>query len=895
MKNKLLTILLIFGTTASNAQKTSNASFMKAHVEKTDVCVPFRYNDAGVKTPIEWGLDMAWLDEVNVRTGIFYTGKELIDIIRLSYQPTASVENGQFTTSQKNDLNKRITAVKNWCKSDVTYNINCDHPSVDAWYNDASLSSNGRALRWAKLIDMTADYYKSKGLTNLVSISPFNEPDFGWDQGLSSSRMDDMKAICKLFKEDEAYKEKYADVRICGGNTLNDDKAYEWWNYLKDYLDEGNTHQLAGSFKNYADFFSKVRAAGHHATADELHNTTEAMVGVEYGMQTGIWWGTCERTRSEFMKATYHKNPGDRLAYAEHRNNWTSASVYRQADGRVQAFGGTSERQAATTIYKFTSLDNTVWYDGVRGRDYTMNVAGGTGYQNGQTGFETVVNIQSGEDIMPYINGVYKIVNVNSGKVLSAASNAPTGWQSIKQSNNNKNNPVSQQWCVTPYDKTSHTGDRAYHVIELNSKNKGIYIDIKDWNLNNGAEVGTYPGGFGAIEQWYLEYAGDNSFYIRSRYNTKCIEVKNNSTMDGAVMLMSDIANKPSQKWRFIAIDAVPDKKAPASPTNLKATPHNASIELSWEVPEDDDVKSYTILRSKDGMEYSTLCKDVESTSFIDNEAEEGQEYYYKVYAEDNSLNRGEKSEAVSCNITATSGLILNLPLTEDTYDYSENANHGAMAGTLSLTNYRQADCTQLSGTDNYIQLPYTIANHDELTISTWIYYRGGSQWQRIFDFGNGTDQYMFLTPNNGNNMQFAIKNGGEEQIVKTTPLLSTKWNHVVLTIGKEGAAIYVNGVKKAENTDINIRPSDIKPALNYIGRSQFKSDADLKAYLHDFRIYNYTMTAEEVEALATSIEAPVQENTSREKTAQYDLNGRKVTANHKGMVVEKGRKQVKR
>lgn len=37
------------------------------------------------------------------------------------------------------------------------------------------------------------------------------------------------------------------------GNTLNSDQALPWYNYLKDQLDEGNTHQLAGSFDNFAN------------------------------------------------------------------------------------------------------------------------------------------------------------------------------------------------------------------------------------------------------------------------------------------------------------------------------------------------------------------------------------------------------------------------------------------------------------------------------------------------------------------------------------------------------------------------------------------------------------------------------------------------------------------
>ena len=46
----------------------------------------------------------------------------------------------------------------------------------------------------------------------------------------------------------------------------------KWYEHNKEFLDEGNTHQLAGSFDTYAEFFTKVREDGRHATADELHN-----------------------------------------------------------------------------------------------------------------------------------------------------------------------------------------------------------------------------------------------------------------------------------------------------------------------------------------------------------------------------------------------------------------------------------------------------------------------------------------------------------------------------------------------------------------------------------------------------------------------------------------------
>ena len=49
-------------------------------------------------------------------------------------------------------------------------------------------------------------------------------------------------------------------------------RQMKWYEHNKEFLDEGNTHQLAGSFDTYAEFFTKVREDGRHATADELHN-----------------------------------------------------------------------------------------------------------------------------------------------------------------------------------------------------------------------------------------------------------------------------------------------------------------------------------------------------------------------------------------------------------------------------------------------------------------------------------------------------------------------------------------------------------------------------------------------------------------------------------------------
>ncbi len=892
MKKVLLLICFALSATAQ-AQVVSGASFMKPS-RLSDTTVPFRYDAPGIQTPIEWGLDTQWLSETNVRTGVLYCGKDMIDIIRLSYRPATSVEDGTLSEIQTSAINERSQIVKTWCKDNVGYYMNDENvidnvETVDSWYNSSSVTSEVRAERWAKVIDLTIDAFKQNGLTNLISILPFNEPDNYTSQGLRYFDQVDFDNICKTFKEDETYKDKYADVRICGGNTLNTDYAYEWWNNAKDYLDEGNTHQLAGTFDHYAEFFETLTDYGHHATNDELHNVMECMVGVEYGMQTGIWWGTCEYARSQFMKATYHRNPGYRLAYAEHRDNWTSAAVYRQPTGQVQAFGGMSERQSFTTYYNFVSLDRPVWYNGERGRDYLMWLPGGTGYQIGQTEAEICIDVQGGEDVMPHIGeGTYKVVNVASG-LLMGFSNSPSGsWTSTKL-RNNSNSYKYLQWNLVPLQGEDIWGDFSYYTFEVNNGNK-MYLDAYNWGYTAGTDIGVYPGGGeGEVEQWYLEYAGNGAFYIRSRWNALCLDVAESNTALNANIELNDFTGEPSQQWRFIETNVSPDLDAPSAPSNLKAQMQPASIHLTWDASESTDIREYAVVRNG-----SVLAK-LEGCEYTDNEAEQDSSYTYYVYAIDKSYNYSPHSnEATNYSITDEKGVVMNLTFDGTLYDETENGNHCAVYGDTVYVSDSDHNAISLSGSDNYIQLPYTIGSHDEMTIACWFRYGGGASGQHLFDFGNGTDQYMYLTANSVEGACFAIKNGGDEETVSCShSFVTTRWYHFVVTIGEGKASLYINGELMGTNENITIKPSDIRPVLNYIGRSQSDSDPLLRGYVSDFTVYNYALSEEEVDGLYTGIEDISIDDMAAETSSavEYNISGRRATIHDKGIIIRDGEK----
>lgn len=831
-KNKLFNFLLLSGVVLQplQAQTTSASSNLIAQ-PVPDRSISFGVADAGVSKPMTWGLDLAWLSESNLRRGIAFMGSDKVDYVRSSFTPTDSLINGDLKTAELTTLNQRLALIA-LLGANTKVVLNCDHPSVSSWYI-------GKPARWAQLIDVTTRRHQEKG-RQVESVSPFNEPDYGWGQYSGTNGKSDFYNIATELRKIS----RFDTIRICGGNTLNCDQALSWYNYLKPTINEGNTHQLAGTFDNFASFFQTVRTNGHHATGDELHNVMEPMVGVEYGMQTGIWWGTAELARGEFVKASY----GVRLGYAEHRTNWTAASVYRNAEGKVQAFAGTSERQAFTTTYRYVSKDRDVYYDGYGPqREYTLVLPGGTAYQTGQTNAERVVNITWGDDIQPAINGKYMLVNRNSGKVMEVTSGSTVAGAYIRQNTNT--GATYQQWNVTPVDSRIG-GDFSYFTFT--AVHSGKALDLLNYSLDNGSNVIAWDDAKGANQQWYLEYAGDGWFYIRSRHSAKCLDVYNNST-SAAYIVQKDKSGANSQQWRFMPVGTTIEFTAPSAPANLTATPNAESVRLDWAANTETDLNGYNVYRAETaGGSYSTLARNLTNNSFVDNTALSGQTYYYCVKAVDKALNRSVASNEVTGAASGVNDIIANYKFESITADSSSNLNHAAAyTGVSYTTSTNGSKAASFDGSTGFVQLPATIANHQEMTISAWVYWNSITSGQQIFNFGNDATQYMYLTPRaSSGKMRFAIKNGGTEQTLAANALPYFQWAHVAVTIGSSGVKIYTNGVLSAQSTTVTIRPNDFKPVLNYLARSQ-STDPLFNGNIDDFRIYNYALSDSEIAKVA--------------------------------------------
>lgn len=863
MKKTLFTLLLAVLFANISAQNVTTAS-SSMQAGSWGVTVPYDVTDEGEEFQFATGMG-GWSDEQFGIKQRNWVGTENLGVARVGFtgrNSTSSSLPTSLSTDQLNgnsetgyvNFNAELNLAKKYGMTNVI--ILCGPPSktnisATNWNGStfSKTSAQRRRAYYAKDISLAVAHAESQGFT-VVGVAPFNEPDYNADSNCGDATT--FNSIADLLKNTYA-------LDVIGPNTLNSTVAATWYNTVNGNVSYVNTHQLAGdSFDDFVSFYTTADAAGKGIVADEMHNVMEAMVAMNYGGDYGTWWGYDGVARAEFSRMA---NEGVQVTYKEDRTNWATAGVYKhKTNGRMEAILGTSERNAYPSAFTFVSKGRMAYYDGYGPfYDYTQSMPGGTAYWTGQTNAERIVNISMGEDVpVEAVNGVYKLVNKSNRKVLSTSGGEL--FDAVTVGLNSDGAVANQTWTVKPVG-VSVGGDFSYHYItNSNTATKTFHLDDLNWGLEPGSGVIAYPGGGSGCEQWHVRYVGDGYYKIFNRHNGLCLDGSGSS-------VVQNIDNgSDTQLWKFVTADAIVDVTAPAKPTGLAAVGQSGGIKLTWNANTDVDMCGYMVYRYNDAAGiWECIGRKVKGTSFLDNTCRKGVSLRYRIKALDKSMNLSEASAEISASTATANALVGQWNFAGSLRDASNNLLHAVCAGDVKYNTSGTNAGVVFNGTNNYVKLPYHAGDMTNMTFAAWVKVGATTAGQRIFDFGNGEEEYLYLTPrSSGGKMRFEVKKSGTVQGLDATAALSTgTWTHVAVTIKKNDVKIYVNGSQNAVSSAITILPKDVSPALCYLGRSQFDSDPAFSGSIGDVRIYNYALSASEVNALYGTKSTPNSGDTS--------------------------------
>lgn len=486
--------------------------------------VHFDFHGVGEKKEIsEWGVEVAWISEDNIRQSIFHMGEDQIDVIFANfYLFEALNENGELGPEAKGWIDTQVAVAAEL--PDATWGIG---PSVNDtapyYYQDENWDNPLWTERWYDLIKATKNYYNQTHGKTISYVMPFNEPDWWWGQGTP----DELRDILTYLEADP----EFDDIGLMAASTLCSCAATWWYDQVSDIATHGTTHQLGGSADDFANFFEHVVNTGNIAYNPELHSLGEALYNAEHGVTGGAWWGAVLRSRGLFVKT----NQGTRLGYAENRDAPGAAAVYRSPTGDVYGFAGAFERQGRSYAFTYVSEDQDLYFDGVgpvRKFSVPVNVAK-----------DVYVHIDD-KPGFPTLGGHrWKIVNVAGNKVLEVeADHDGANISTAKDTDSDY-----QKWDIYT------SGDGYYSFVNAAT---GKAVDDAAWSLEDGANIQQWHNFWSLNQKFWIEPTGDGdgSFYIRNGHSNLYME--DDKARDKNVQ-QSKFEDSDRQKWYFVNADPI--------------------------------------------------------------------------------------------------------------------------------------------------------------------------------------------------------------------------------------------------------------------------------------------------------------------------------------------------
>jgi hypothetical protein len=286
------------------------------------------------------------------------------------------------------------------------------------------------------------------------------------------------------------------------------------------------------------------------------------------------------------------------------------------------------------------------------------------------------------------------------------------------------------------------------------------------------------------------------------------------------------------------------------------ASSGSGKVTLTW------DFAAYAgcnLMRSTaaDG-EYEVIAERLSVSRYVDTTVANGQTYYYKI-----ADSSGAKNDNTVQLVTPTVGQHLHVDFDENSGDVAYDAwggFHATLKSSAAWTAGKNTSAVTLSaGSRSYVQLDDgVVSDLDDFTIAVWLKLPQNLESNtRVFDFGNGTESFMMLTPYLSGKVRYKIT-ADNSNANKTfaaefeCDIPRDEWVHIAITQEDTVFTLYLNGILVGTEVNANaVKPSDLgQTSQNYLGKSQWSSDPYGSHTYDDFRIYSKALSAQDIAAL---------------------------------------------
>lgn len=211
---------------------------------------------------------------------------------------------------------------------------------------------------------------------------------------------------------------------------------------------------------------------------------------------------------------------------------------------------------------------------------------------------------------------------------------------------------------------------------------------------------------------------------------------------------------------------------------------------------------------------------------------------------------------------------------------FDDTAEKYELIDGASLVDGKDGKAVNLDGElKQYVKLEDNITKDmtGDYTISVDFYPKSEDSFARIFDFGSGTDNTMFFTHFGGGMPKFRFK--GNDLYGDGFRCNLNEWNNVTITKTGTNAVMYLNGETAAtSNTFFNELSLLGETNANYLGKSQYASDAFFNGMIDNLLIYNYGLSELEVKSVLNN-EVSLSCSYSEADSLAVELNSDKTTA----------------